>query len=196
MPQLVLKLLNHSPAPTPFYIARAVPHMGRGQKMGTDTQEAFFSCSSLIESWTCTYKLSTEPLALDFWIYIHLSRFSYKAMPSPHGQSFSLLFLLALLKSMLLSLYLHPATQCFTVIQLLVCWDHCLLYRQYSLSSLLQPHSYLHLSLLPISSPVCQLFAAGTFHVSVSHLHHQWLLNPKILKVSQNRDSHLRAAVF
>lgn len=53
MPQLVLELLNHSPAPIPFYTARAVPHMGRGQKMGTDTQVAFFSCSSLSESWTC-----------------------------------------------------------------------------------------------------------------------------------------------
>lgn len=53
-----------------------------------------------------------------------------------------------------------------------------------------------YLSLLPILSPVCQLFAARTFHVGGSHLHHQWLLNHKILKVSNNRDSHLRAAMF
>lgn len=30
----------------------------------------------------------------------------------------------------------------------------------------------------------------------VSHLHHQWLLNHKILEVSKTRDHHLRAAVF
>lgn len=78
---------------------------------------------SLTESWTGTSKLPTEPLALDLWIYVQLSGFSCKAVPGPHGQSFSLLCLQALLRNMLLSLYLHPTTQCFTVIQLLVCWD-------------------------------------------------------------------------
>lgn len=81
------------------------------------------------------------------------SCFSYKAVPGPHGQSVSLLFLQVLLRNMLLSLYLHPTTQCFTGIQFLVCWDHCLLYWQYSLSSLLQPHSYLYP--LFLSYPQC-----------------------------------------
>lgn len=119
----MLKLLNPSPAPIPFYTARAVPHMGRAQKMGTDTQMAFFSPP--LTDWELDLHLQIAHGAFDLWIYIQLSGFSYKPVPSPHGQSFFLLFLLALLKNMLLRFCLHPTTQCFTVIQLLVCWDHC-----------------------------------------------------------------------
>lgn len=127
-------------------------HTWEGVRKWVETHKwSFFPAHhSLSESWTCTSKMPAEPLAIDLWVYIQLSGFSCKAVPGPRGWSFSLLFQQALLRKMLLSLYLHPTTQCFTVIQLLVCWNHCLLYWQYSLSSLLQPHSYLYLSLLLI----------------------------------------------
>lgn len=54
----------------------------------------------------------------------------------------------------------------------------------------------LFLTFLPILSLVCQLSVAGTFPVCLSLLHWQRLLNPKILEVSDNQNSHFRAAMF
>lgn len=109
----------------PFLHRKGSSTHGKGSEKWVQTHKCLFFHYSLTESWTYTSKLPMEPLAFDLWIYVQLSGFSYKAVPSPHGQSFFLPFLLALLNNMLLRLCLHPTIQCFTVIQLLVCWDHC-----------------------------------------------------------------------
>lgn len=146
----------------------------------------------LTASLTPTSEQPTVPLAIALEVYLQPSTFSFTIALSPCGQSLSSFCRLCWRRCCIYTL-LHHVLQWFSS-QCAETTAYCT--DRYSLSSSLWSLSYLYLSFLPILFSVCQLFAAGAFPVSANHLHQQRLPHQELLKVSNNRSSHLRAAMF
>lgn len=111
---------------------------GEGAENGSKRTWPFFPAQWELDShlWIAHSATSHCPRGLSSAKHFLLYHCTESLWPKP------LLFLQALLKKML---YLHPATPCFAVVQLPVCWDHCLLYWQ------IQSQQFIVVSFLSVS---------------------------------------------